>query len=225
MSAQIRVWTEATELSIVCLVQVRSPPGPLPCSEPEQAVVVAHAVDDVGQAVAVDVAREDLDAGRPELPVGVPGPGVVGSGSAGASNQPLGVSRSMRPSPLTSPEPTPCPAAWAAEVVLLELEALAVALLDDLVPDDHVDRVGQDVGHAVAGQVDHPRPPRCCPAGRPRDRSRACPTFPGFSTQPTFLTEIRACDEIGMAVAVDVERQGGEVVVVRADPLATSRTW
>ena len=68
------------------------------------------------------------------------------AGSAGASNQPLGVSRSTRPSPLTSPEPTPCPAACCAEVVLLELESLAVALLDDLVPDDHVDRVGQDVG-------------------------------------------------------------------------------
>src|SRR5262249_13721440 len=32
-------------------------------------------------------------------------------GSDGASNQPLGVRRSIRPSPLTSPEPTPCPAA------------------------------------------------------------------------------------------------------------------
>ena len=46
--------------------------------QPEQAVVVAHAIDDVGQSIAVDVASQDLDAGRAELPVGVPGPGAVG---------------------------------------------------------------------------------------------------------------------------------------------------
>ena len=32
-------------------------------------------------------------------------------GSAGFSSHPLGVRMSTRPSPLTSPEPTPCPAA------------------------------------------------------------------------------------------------------------------
>ena len=140
------------------------------------------------------------------------------AGSAGASNQPLGVSRSTRPSPLTSPEPTPWPAACDAQVVLLELEALAVALLDDLVPDDHVDRVGQDVRHAVARQVDHPG--RLDVPGHVDlviGPGRA--GFPGVLDPADVLGEVGARDEIGVAVAVDVERQGREIVVVGALPL------
>ena len=77
---------------------------------------------------------------------------VSRAGSAGASNQPLGVSRSTRPSPFTSPEPTPCPAACVPKSYFLT-SAFAVGFFD-LVPDDDVDGVGQDVGDAVAGQVD-----------------------------------------------------------------------
>ena len=43
--------------------------------------------------------------------------------------------------------------------------------------------------------------------------------MPGFSTQPTFLPKYEHGDEIGVAVAVDVERERREVVVVRAHPL------
>ena len=43
-----------------------------------------------------------------------------------------------------------------AKVVLLEVDAFAISLFHDLVPDHHVHRVGQDVGHAVSRQVDHP---------------------------------------------------------------------
>ena len=81
----------------------------VPCGRIGRGLEPALGREQVGAAVAVDVARADAVPGR------------------------LG-----------------------AQVVLLELEPFAVALLDDLVPDDHVDRVGQDVGHAVARQVDHP---------------------------------------------------------------------
>ena len=132
---------------------------------------------------------------------------VSWDGSAGASNQPLGVSRSTRPSPLTSPEPTPWPAAWVPKSCFLMLESFAVGLLGDLVPGDGVDRVGQDVGDAVAGQVDgHGR------LARARDVDlvvgpRVPPVLPGFSTQPTFLPKYDDGDVIGVAVAVDVERE------------------
>ena len=55
---------------------------------PEEAVVVAHAVDEVGEAVAIDVAGQDLDAGRAQVPVGVPGPGLVGRGRRGPRTSP-----------------------------------------------------------------------------------------------------------------------------------------
>ncbi len=104
-----------------------------------------------------------------------------------------------------------------AEVVLLELVAFAVALLDDLVPDDHVDRVRQQVGHAVSREVDHP--------GR-FDVARLIdlvigPGRAGLSRvlDPAHaLAEVGARHGVGMAVAVDVERQGREIVVVRAHP-------
>ena len=129
MSAQSRVWTDAIDLSIVCLVQVRSPPVPFPWLEPVEAVVVAHAVDDVGEAVAVHVAGEDLDARRAELPFGVPGPVLV-----------RGIGRGLEPA-LGSEQVDAAVAVdvaradavtggLGAEVVLLQLVPLAVALLE-----------------------------------------------------------------------------------------------
>ena len=44
-----------------------------------------------------------------------------------------------------------------AQVVLFELDPETPILLHHLVPDDHVDRVGQEIGHAVTREIDHPR--------------------------------------------------------------------
>ena len=111
-----------------------------------------------------------------------------------------------------------------AEVVLLELEALAVGLLDDLVPDDDVDRVGQDVGDAVAGQVDsHGRLDGARHVDLVIGPGRA--GLARVLDPADVLAEVRDGDEVGVAVAVDVERQRREVVVVRAHSRCTSRTW
>ena len=165
-------------------------PGPLAAGalalmQPEQSVVVAHAIDDVGQSIAIDVTRQDLDAGRAELPVRVPGPCAVGGIGRGLEPA-LGREQVDAAIAVDVPRADAVPGRLRAQVVLLEVETFAVALLDDLIPDDHVDRVGQNVRHAVARQVDHP--------GR-LDVARHVDlvigpgraAFPGFSTQPTLL--------------------------------------
>src|SRR4051812_13588683 len=48
-------------------------------------------------------------------------------GSLGASNQPLGVRRSARPSPLTSPVPTPWPAAAVPKSCFFQVGSLPFA--------------------------------------------------------------------------------------------------
>ena len=91
----------------------------------------------------------------PDLPFGVPGPGVVGGIGRGLEPA-LGREQVDAAVAVDVARADAVAGRLLAEVVLLELEPLAVGLLDDLVPDDHVDRVGQNVGHAVAGEVDHP---------------------------------------------------------------------
>src|SRR5262249_27143769 len=48
------------------------------------------------------------------------------------------------------------PGGLTAEVVFHQLASLSIPLLRHLVPDDDVDRVGQDVGDAVPREIDHP---------------------------------------------------------------------
>ena len=141
---------------------------------------------------------------------------VSPAGSAGASNQPLGVSRSVRPSPLTSPGADAVAGGLGAEVVLLPNDGPSPALLQ-AVEDDDVDRVGQDLGLTVAGQVDGHRGLARCRAvdlviGPLRGRS------PGFSTQPTFLPKYEQVTKSVSPSASTSHREGREAVRVGADP-------
>ena len=84
---------------------------------------MAHAVDDVGQPVAVDVAGEDLDAGRAELPLGVPGPGVVSR--VGRGLEPALGGEQVDPAVAVDVARADAVAGGrVAEVVLLEIEPL-----------------------------------------------------------------------------------------------------
>ena len=136
---------------------------------------------------------------------------VSALGSAGPSNQPLGVSRSTRPSPLTSPEPTPWPAAAVPKSCFFQT-GFAAGLLE-LVPDDPGGHVGQDVGLAVAVQVHEDR--GLAGAGQvDLVIGPFLPLGPGVLDPADVLGEVGARHEVGLAVAVDVDRQRGEVVVV-----------
>ena len=108
------------------------------------------------------------------------------------------------------------PGGFLPEVVFLELESLAVALLENFVPDDNVHGIGQEIRHAVAREVDHPG---CLDVARAVDfvvgPGRAC--LPGVFNPADVLAKVRACEEVSISIAVHVKRQGGEIVVVRAD--------
>ena len=110
------------------------------------------------------------------------------------------------------------------KVVLLEHKSFAVTFLHNLIPDDDVDRVGQDVRHAVTREVDHP--------GRFNVArlvhlviSPVRAGFAGILDPADVSGEIGARDEIGVAVAVDVQRQRREIVIIGAAGARPPRTW
>ena len=164
-----------------------------------------HAVDDIGESVTVHVAGKDLNASRAELPLRMPGPFLF-AGVRGRFEPTLGCPGDpVRPSPFTSPEPTPYPAQGRLrKVVLLPGGPRAFTL--ELVPDELSDDVGKDLGFAVAGQVDE----------------NACLARPGLvdfmvgpelvlharvlPPQPTFFPEVGDRDVIHLPVGVDHQR-------------------
>jgi hypothetical protein len=80
---------------------------------------------------------------------------------------------------------------------------------------DDVDRIRQDFLLAVAGQVNHPgRLARSWKVDFVVGPERA--GLSGVLDPPHIAAEVRAGDVIHQAVAVDVGRQGGETVEVRA---------
>src|SRR5262249_52385246 len=99
------------------------------------------------------------------------------------------------------------------EVVLLPARLRALRLQP--IPDHRVHRVGQDLGDPVAGQVDQDRGlTRARLVDRVVGPSRA--GLAGVLDPADVPREVRAGDEVGLAVAVDVHGQGGEAVAVRA---------
>ncbi len=131
---------------------------------------------------------------------------VSALGSDGASNHPLGVSRSERPSPLTSPVPTPWPAAAVPKSCFFQSRDHVIGPLprtSGRVPDDDVGRVGQDVELAVAVDVDQD-------GGLARAGlvdlvvDPLGPLLAGVLDPEDVLAEVGDGDEVHPAVAVDV---------------------
>ena len=198
-------------------------PGPfcaaaaLALFEPVEAVVVAHAPDDVGQAVPGQVARRGSGcpwgpavqaAWKSACHVQESDPGLRGT----LRNQPLGVRRSTRPSPLTSPDPTPCPAALVPKLCFFH---------SGRGPCSSPARTRRRRWSRWAGRPSLPSPFRSTMVAASLVPGQVnlvigprLARLAGVLDPADVPREVAAGDEVGLAVAVDVHRQRGEVVVI-----------